>query len=141
VKLLLELSEEQLIALGNNMPFFTRGLLHEGLRQDILAALFRKDHSPQDIQQLGRVINTQFQNLFPNDDCSEHLDFVMHSLLLHCTSEQIEFIGTHAVIFFGKNESSQHILEDEEKASLIEALGLCPIEQLQAILNSADQFS
>ncbi len=137
---LLKLSENQLIALGENMPFFTRGLLDEGVHHDILAAFFEESHSPQEIQRLGEVINTQFQNLFPNHDCSEHLDFVMPSLLLYCTPEQINFIGPHAVTFFGKNDSSQHYIEDEWKASLIEALGLCTIEQLQAITNNADQF-
>ena len=65
---------------------------------------------------------------------------VMYSLLLNCTPEQINFIGSKAVTFFGANESEQHDIEAEWKASLIEVLGLCSIEQLQAIANNADQY-
>jgi len=136
VRCLLEFSEEELITLGDNMPLFTQGFIDEGVHNNILGSLFERGPTSEDIQQLGEVINNQLQNLFPQGMCTD----VMYSLLLNCTPEQIDFIGSKAVTFFGANESEQHDIEAEWKASLIEALGLCSIEQLQAIANNADQY-
>jgi hypothetical protein len=133
---LLEFSDEELITLGDNMPLFTQGFIDEGAHNNILGYLFERGPTSEDIQQLGEVINNQLQNLFPQGMCTD----VMYSLLLNCTPEQINFIGSKAVTFFGANESEQHDIEAEWKASLIEALGLCSIEQLQAIANNADQY-